>query len=773
MDASFEAVAMRRVKRPAAGVRGSVALLGFSAVTGQIVLMRELMVVFNGNEMSLGIMLATWLFWTAVGSSLSGRFSWGRGNARYAVAAMEVLLAVSLPATIWMLRASKALFQAVPGELVGPAPMMQASLVCLSLFCAIAGALFVASARMVQQQCGVSARDAASSAYMLEAIGSSLGGVLASLLMLRFLGAFQIAAVVAVANMSMAAVVLSKMSRRRLGVIAALAVLCGVPLLFSVAPWLERTSQAMLWRGFRVAASRDSIYGNLTVTETDKTRSLYANGILLANAPDPSAAEEPVHYALLEHRFPRDVLLIGGAASGSIAEAMKHPTVARIDYVELDPAVIEMTRQFFPGQFAPLLNDPRVHLHLADGRRFLAGSPDAYDVIVVNVPDPQTAQLNRFFTAEFFRSARQHLAPGGLLAFQLRSSEEAVSPELAEFLRCIRRTLAEEFTYIVAIPGDSLHFFAANEPNVLTDDPQTLIARMRARNLKTQYVREYFIPFRMMPDRMEEAREQLEPLAATPVNRDFAPVAYYFNIVFAGTQFKGGFARWFQAAAHIRFIWIACGTLIAMLAAALPTARSRNRERVARGATAGCVAATGFTLITLQVLLLLAFESIYGYVYHQLAILVGMGMAGIAFGSWLGLRQMRTGKYAPVGRLAATQLLLALSCPVLVLAFRLLAQGSGTATTWLAAQCAFPALSALCGVLGGYQFSAAMEVYIDGGDNMRKVGVLYALDLLGGCVGALVVSTYLIPVFGFWQTAGLCAAVNIAPALLAARLRLR
>jgi spermidine synthase len=40
-------------------------LTGFSAVIGQIVLMRELMVVFSGNEISLGIMLATWLFWTA------------------------------------------------------------------------------------------------------------------------------------------------------------------------------------------------------------------------------------------------------------------------------------------------------------------------------------------------------------------------------------------------------------------------------------------------------------------------------------------------------------------------------------------------------------------------------------------------------------------------------------------------------------------------------------------------------------------------------------
>ena len=161
--------------------------------------------------------------------------------------------------------------------------------------------------------------------------------------------------------------------------------------------------------------------------------------------------------------------------------------------------------------------------------------------------------MNRFYTAEFFRSARDHLAPGGLLALELRSSEETISPDLAEFLRCIRRTLQEVFPYIVAIPGDTIHFFAATRPGVLTADPQTLIARLNERNLQPQYVREYFIPFRMMPDRMAQVREQLRPLASTPVNRDFEPVAYYFDIVLWSTQFKEGHSDWFRSAAHILF----------------------------------------------------------------------------------------------------------------------------------------------------------------------------------------------------------------------------
>jgi spermidine synthase len=191
--------------------------------------------------------------------------------------------------------------------------------------------------------------------------------------------------------------------------------------------------------------------------------------------------------------------------------------------------------------------------------------------------------------------------------------------------------------------------------------------------------------------------------------------------------------------------------------------------RRARSAAACCVAATGFTLITLQVILLLAFQSIYGYVYHQLAILIGLGMAGIGLGSWLGIRRIRLDGRPPYRNLASTQYLLALSAPALIFVVSLLAKISGVATIWMAAQLAFPALAALSGVLGGYQFPIAAEIALQ---NRSKLGTLYAIDLLGGCVGALLLSTYLIPVFGFWKTAWLCAVVNLAPALLAARINL-
>ena len=174
---------------------------------------------------------------------------------------------------------------------------------------------------------------------------------------------------------------------------------------------------------------------------------------------------------------------------------------------------------------------------------------------------------------------------------------------------------------------------------------------MQARNLKTQYVREYFIPFRMTPDRMEQVGKQLQPLTSTPVNRDFEPIAYYFDVVLWSTQFKLSYSRWFRAAAHVAFANVTYAVMAVTLLVAVLLAFAPSREKRALSAAAYSMAATGFTMMALQIFLLLAFQSVYGYVYHQLAILIAMGMAGIAFGSWLGIRRIRSSDGPPPAHL--------------------------------------------------------------------------------------------------------------------------
>ena len=110
---------------------------------------------------------------------------------------------------------------------------------------------------------------------------------------------------------------------------------------------LRDLSLKQLWQGYNLVESRDSIYGNIAVTARGTQFSFFENGLLLATTEDYLVAEETAHYPLLQHPQPKRVLLIGGGINGTVREILNHP-VERVDYVELDPAIIDTARRYLP-----------------------------------------------------------------------------------------------------------------------------------------------------------------------------------------------------------------------------------------------------------------------------------------------------------------------------------------------------------------------------------------------------------------------------------------
>jgi spermidine synthase len=795
-----------------------LALIGFTAVIAQVLLMRELIVAFQGNEITLGVMLACWLLWTAMGSAVVDRLTRRLASPRSLVAGLQAAVALVLPFTVAAVRGGRSLLHAVPGELPGPGAIFVASAVSLSLVCLLCGWLFAAGSRLYSEQTHASFETATSAVYVLEALGAGIGGLLVSFLLIRSHCGLEIALLVGLLNLAAAAgLAIGRRLQRAivLGAMAAGAAVLVAPiaqpgpggqrpttLSTRLQGRLDRWAFERTWPGYRLLRTRDTPYGRVDLAEREGTRTVYENGLAVVNLPDPAEAEEAVHYALLEHPAPASLLLIGGGANGSLAEAIRHPGITGVDYVELDPAILDLARDLLRPSPTPD-SGPRVRLHSADGRLFLKTTDSRFDVIVVNVPDPQTAQLNRFYTVEFFREAARKLSPAGVLSFHLKASENYVGPEQAEFLRCVNATVRSVFSEVAVLPGDNVHFFAATRPGLLARDSGELLGRLRARRLQTLYVREYYIPFRMMPDRVLDLESQIAPRAGTPINRDFAPIAYYFDVVLWSAQFDASYRLVFQAITRARFGWLAAGLALAVSAAAALLARSFLRrggpaQAGAARAAAFCVAAMGFTLLGLELMLLLAFQAVYGYVYQQLAVVIGCFMAGMALGSWLAMRAQKGGTGVPasapaecpeselrrqglchLATLAGLQLAAALAPLLLYLVFLLLARAAGPLSLALASYVVFPALGLFCGMLGGYQFPVASRVYFNREETLPtsglqppvsspNIGALYALDLAGACLGGILLSAWLVPVFGLLRTGLLMGVLNLGPAALAA-----
>jgi spermidine synthase len=759
-----------------AGHRGIILavliLIGFTAVIAQIVLMRELLIVFHGNEMSLGWMLASWLLWTAIGSGVLGRVAARTPQPRRLVAALQALVAISLPSAVFLTRASREVFQTVPGEVLGPGPVVLTCFVVLSVFCIVSGALFAVGSRLYAQAVGSSTLVGTARVYLLEAVGSGLGGGLASLLLIQYLPPFEIAAAISLLNL-LAATFLTVRSRvHRLTAIAALVAVFGL-LVFPVGcGWLEKASLGRLWRGYDLVATRNSIYGNLAIVQTGEIRSLFENGLVSFNAPDALAAEEAVHFAVLQHPSPKSLLLIGGGANGSLTQTLQYASLERIDYVEIDPTVLDVAKKFFAAEWGPANGDPRVHLHNTDGRLFLKTTELKFDVVILNLADPQTAQLNRFYTSEFFEEVARKLTASGVFSFQLKGAEDYISPELADFLQCIYKTLRGVFPEVLVIPGDPVHFLASSQVGTLTVDAGELLARLRAQKVQTKYLREYYLPYRLMPDRVQDLESHLQAQADTRVNRDFAPVAYYYDVVLWCTRFNRFYREVLQAMGHFTFgrlIFLVGLALFSLGAAFHRLLKSADRLQASAGF---CVAAMGFTLLGQEMVLLLAFQAIYGYVFKQLAIIIAGFMVGMALGSWRGLRttsasRISSGNPKDLRRLAELQFLASISPLLLFWLLHSLAVTRKPPSVFLVSQILFPCLAVLCGFLGGYQFPVASRIFFSKRQTaVSSAGTLYALDLAGACLGALILTSYVVPIFGFERTSWLMGVVNLAPALL-------
>ena len=113
-------------------------------------------------------------------------------------------------------------------------------------------------------------------------------------------------------------------------------------------------------------------------------------------------------------REPREVYILGLGTGVSLASALRYP-VDRVDVCEISPEVVEGTRKWFAAYDNRCLEDPRTHLVLEDGRKWLALSDRKWDVVVSEPSNPWMAGVDSLFTLEAFRNMRDHTRPGGLV----------------------------------------------------------------------------------------------------------------------------------------------------------------------------------------------------------------------------------------------------------------------------------------------------------------------------------------------------------------------
>ncbi|POP32558.1 polyamine aminopropyltransferase [Lactonifactor longoviformis] len=149
-------------------------------------------------------------------------------------------------------------------------------------------------------------------------------------------------------------------------------------------------------------------------------RFLTLDGYLMLTEKDEFIYHEMMtHVPMAVHPDPRKILVIGGGDGGVIRELTRYEKIERIDMVEIDPLVVEVSKKYLP-QTACRLEDPRVHIYYEDGLRFIRSVHEEYDLIIVDCSDPG-GPGEGLFTKEFYGSCYKALKDDGIMVNQHES----------------------------------------------------------------------------------------------------------------------------------------------------------------------------------------------------------------------------------------------------------------------------------------------------------------------------------------------------------------
>ncbi len=196
------------------------------------------------------------------------------------------------------------------------------------------------------------------------------------------------------------------------------------------------------------------------------------DGIATANVDTNPNRLDRVYLGALVHPNPRRILVVGLSAGAWVRAMQGLPGVTDMDVIEINPGYLELIRSY--TQLSAILKDPRIHIHIDDGRRWLKRNPDSkYDLIIQNTTYYWRANAGNLLSHEYFEETRRHLNPEGVLIVNTTESFDVLVTLQSVFKYSYRylnfgyaadRPLAPDVRYLLQIRRPDGHLFNFDNP---------------------------------------------------------------------------------------------------------------------------------------------------------------------------------------------------------------------------------------------------------------------------------------------------------------------
>ncbi|HSG67378.1 MAG TPA: hypothetical protein VK994_01630 [Bacteroidales bacterium] len=688
--------------------------LGFSCFIVQLVLLREFMSLFSGNELIIGIMLSLWMLFSALGAWI-GKFTSEAPADNKKLFLLTMLLGLMPLAGIFIAAWLKTIAFA-PGELAGLQGIILVCAAGLVLFCISSGMMFSILASIYAS---VARKDSISKIYALEAAGGLAGGALFNFLLVFVLDSIQILSIVAMINIFLA---LWMAFRAKWKWLALACLMAALGFLTAINIYdLDQMLVRMIHPGQNILITENSPYGRITISEQHGQYTIFQNGQALISSEDAMEREEKVHYPLSLHPAPKRVLMLFGGMDGAAIEVMKYDDVT-LTYVDPEYPWMKKAEKFFSTGL-----DKRVNIFVDDPRKYLAGTKETYDIIMVNAAMPVTVANNRYYTGEFFTMARKRLTNNGILSLRLPSSGNYLDEYTRLLYSSIFKTLKANFGHVRIVPGNLCYFLASDKP--LEGD---ITRAIEDKQLSTIYVNHWYIDDISIDSRASVIRSELDEGVA--VNSDRRPLAAYLSIM-----------QWL-ALFHVP-VWLLVLLPFVLMAIIMLQLAALNIG----------LFVSGFSASSAEFILLIAFQLAYGYIYQMAGLVIMSFMLGLALGAGY------LHRFFTIGKSVYIRLQLIIGLFLLLLPFVLLPLTNGTYPKLIPAGI-ICTLTFIMAALTGIQYR--MATLLIKGTGRQIASSTYGADLAGSAFGIFLVAVFLYPLAGMVYTCFILAVLNFLASLV-------
>ncbi|NVK23194.1 MAG: polyamine aminopropyltransferase [Kangiellaceae bacterium] len=195
------------------------------------------------------------------------------------------------------------------------------------------------------------------------------------------------------------------------------------------------------------------------------------------------------HVPLFAHGNAKQVLIIGGGDGGILREVLRHPEVEHVTMVEIDAAVVDMCKKYFPKHSDGAFEDPRVNLVIADGVDFIVNNQQKFDVIISDSTDPE-GPGEVLFTSRFYQGCRNSLNEGGILATQNGVSYMQLGEVQTTYNR-FAGIFADRWFYAAPVPtyvgGIMTLSWGTDDASLRKHSVETIRERFNKANFSTRY----------------------------------------------------------------------------------------------------------------------------------------------------------------------------------------------------------------------------------------------------------------------------------------------